>query len=97
MGEHSRRETILNLNQIVAYLLEAESLKKPRESSSSVDQTLAISGGGGIVENHGNKKKSQNEGRRTCYLCDEEDYMMKDYPSMKTTRGVFSVLFMNGS
>jgi hypothetical protein len=59
MGEHSRRETILNLNQIVAYLLEAESLKKPRESSSSVDQTLAISGGGGIVENHGNKKKAR--------------------------------------
>lgn len=58
MGEHSRRETILNLNQIVAYLLEAEYLKKPRESSSSVDQRLAISGGG-KVENHGNKKRAR--------------------------------------
>ena len=86
----------LNFNQTVAYLLEAESLKKPQESSFSGDQTLTVSGGAAKVKNHG-KKKGKSKGRRTCYLCDEEGHMIKDCPSLKTMRGVCSVASEDGS
>ncbi len=49
-------KTTLNFNQTVAYLLEAESLKKPHDSSSSGDQALAILGEAGKGKNHGKKR-----------------------------------------
>jgi hypothetical protein len=66
-------------------------LKKPQESSSSGDQALTISGGTCKVKNHG-KKKGKSKGSRTCYLCDKEGHMIKDYPNLKTMRGVCSVV-----
>ena len=79
-------KTTLNFNETIAYLLEAESLKKPQESSSSGDQALTVSGGAGKVKNH-RKKKGNNKGKRKCYLCDEEGHMIKDCPNLKTMRG----------
>lgn len=83
-------KTTLNFNETVAYLLEAESLKKPQESSSSGDQALTVSSGAGKVLNRG-KKKGKSKGSRTCYLCDKEGHMIKDCPNLKNMRGACSV------
>ena len=48
-------KTTLNFKETVAYLLEAESLKKLHESSFLGDEALTISGGAGRVKNHGKK------------------------------------------
>ena len=46
----------LNFDKIIAYLLEAESLKKMQESSFLGDQALIVSGGVGKVKNNEKKK-----------------------------------------
>lgn len=78
-------KTTFNSNTTIAYLLEAEFLKKPHEFSSSGDQALTVSGGIGKVKNHG-KKKGKSKGNRTHYLCDKEGHMIKDCPNLKTMR-----------
>ena len=79
----------MNFNKIVAYLFEAESSKKPQESSFSGDQALTVLSGAGKVKNHG-KKKGKSKGQCTCYLCEKEGHMIKDYPCLKTMRGACS-------
>ena len=61
-------------------------MKKSQESSFSGDQALTVLSGAGKVKNHG-KKKVKIKGQCTCYLCEKEGHMIKDYPCLKTMRG----------
>ena len=83
-------KTTLNFYKAVAYMLEVESLKRPQESSFWGDQDLTISGGAGKVMNHG-KKKGRRKGQCTCYLCEKEGHMIKDYQSLKIVKVACSV------
>lgn len=88
--EYSHWETTLNYNETVAYLLDSESLKKPKESSFLGDQALIVSGGLGKIKKNG-KKKAKSKGQHTFDLCDKEGHMIKDCPSLRTMREVCSV------
>ena len=59
--ECSCRESTLNFNEVVTYLLEAESAKKPLEFSSLDDQAIAIIGVASKSKNH-RKKKGKSKG-----------------------------------
>jgi len=54
------RNTTLNFNKTVVYLLEAESLKNLHESLFSVDQALTVSCGARKVKNHGKNERTRD-------------------------------------
>ena len=51
---------------------------------------MTVLGGAGKVMNLG-KKKGKSKGQRTCYLCEKEGHMIKDYQSLKIVKVACSV------
>ena len=61
-------KTTLNFNEIVAYLLEVESLNKPQESSFLSDQALTISARVGKVIIMGRRKARARDNLHATYV-----------------------------